>query len=454
MSKNVFFVGIGGKGLNGIAQICLEKGYEVYGVDVNETKETKSLQEKGAKIFYGHSPFNINKTIKEVVYSSITKNAPEVLEAKKIKIKTTKRSEFLNQLTSNNFRISICGSHGKSTTVAIAGLSMINSGTDATIFGGAYTKEFKGYNHLGKSNYAILEACEYDRSFYDLTGNITIITSIEKSHLEYYKDEEEMLQAFKIFIDKHKPNATIIANGDDLNIRAVLANCKCKVIYFGFNSINNYVIKNIIKNRFGSNFSIYKNNKLLVSNLDIKIPGNYNIYNFASICALLDVLKIPLSGITETAKFFTGVGRRFEITEGPSGQIFVDDFAHHPTQVKYLFDGIKQFFPDKKICAIFQPRQFNLMRNFKQEYGAAFKLADEIIMTEILPALGDTEKDMKSITNKELVSSIENNSRKPVTLMSNFEDIVYYLNDHYNKDTVIATIGAGDIYKIRNQILK
>jgi UDP-N-acetylmuramate--alanine ligase len=201
--KKIFFVGIGGKGLNGIAKICLEKRYIVSGVDTNIKNETKALENAGAKIYYKHSKNNIKKDIDLVVYTSLAKNSPEVIKAKELKIPTMKRSRFLKYLTEHNFKICVAGSHGKSTTTALIGLSFINSGVDATIFGGAYTKEFNGYNHFGKSKYAVIESCEYDRSFFDLIGQHTIITSIEKSHLEYYKNEQEMNDAFREYLNRN-----------------------------------------------------------------------------------------------------------------------------------------------------------------------------------------------------------------------------------------------------------
>lgn len=453
MSKKIFIIGIGGKGLNGIAKICLERGYSVSGVDTKKTSETVSLEKAGAKIFYKHSEKNISENLDEIVYSSIAKDSPEILAAQKLKIKVTKRSAFLKKITENNFRICVSGSHGKSTTVALLGLSTINSGIDSTIFGGAYTKEFNGYNHLGNSDYAIIEACEYDRSFHDLIGHATIITSLEKSHLEYYRDEEEMLESFRFFVEQHDKKAIIVANGDNIKIRKITSNLSCRVLYFGFNEINDYKIRNVKKEEFGSIFSIYKGEEKIINNLKINIPGDYNILNFAACAAMMNSLKIPLYGIRETAMYFTGVGRRFEIHKTKSGHTFIDDFAHHPSQVKSLFDGIKQFYPHKKVCAVFQPRQFNLMQNFIKEYGESFKKADEVILTEIMPALGDTPQDIASISSLEIKKSIQKLSGKPVKLIDSFSEITTYLKLKYDENSIIATIGAGDIYKIRDQFV-
>ncbi|HRY31186.1 MAG TPA: UDP-N-acetylmuramate--L-alanine ligase [Candidatus Paceibacterota bacterium] len=449
--EHIFFIGIGGKGLNGIAKVCLEKGYKVSGVDVCDKPETIALAGLGAKIFYGHKESNISPEINLIVYSSLIKeNCPEIIAARRLNIKTMKRSAFLGFLARDDFRISIAGSHGKSTTTALVGLSLINSNVDATIFGGAYTKELGSYNHLGKSGHSVIEACEYDRSFFDLTADISVITSIEKSHLEYYKDEGEMVEAFREFIHLHKPNALIIANGDDSNIRRVTSHIAQKVIYFGFDVRNDYVIGDVLKTKLGSTFSIFKNSKKILNNLTINLPGTYNILNFTATATVLRELGISLEGVIETAKHFTGVGRRFEMTRLNTGQIFIDDFAHHPTQVKNLFDGIQQFFGEKKVCAIFQPRQYNLMKNFLTEYGKAFSGADEVILTDIVPGLGDTEADCLSVNSHQIAESIIKNSGRPARIMNDFSQITQYVKSNYAGDSVVTTIGAGDIYKIRN----
>lgn len=454
MKKKIFFVGIGGKGLNGIAKICLEKGWSVSGVDTNIKPETVALEKSGAKIYYKHSPKNISADESLVVYSSITKQAPEIIQAKKLGVLCMKRSKFLDHLTKNDYRICIAGSHGKSTTTALLGLSMINSGIDSTIFGGAYAKEINGYNHVGKSRYSIIEACEYDRSFHDLIGNSTILTSVEKGHLEYYKDEGEMLDSFKYFFNQHSSDSFIFTNGDDEKTRIVTNESRAQKIYFGFSDKNDYKIIDFSQNKNGSTFSITKNGQYILENLEINIPGKYNILNFAACVALMHTFGFDLSGIRETASIFSGVKRRFEIHQARNGLTVIDDFAHHPTQVKYLFDGIRQFYPSQKVCAVFQPRQYNLINNFLNEYGESFKKADEIIITNIIPALGDSKKDIESVSSEKLKDSIEKMSGKPVKLIKTFPEITQYIDNKYGSRDIVTTIGAGDIYKVKDELIK
>jgi UDP-N-acetylmuramate--alanine ligase len=263
-----------------------------------------------------------------------------------------------------------------------------------------------------------------------------------------------MVLAFKEFIDRHKSCSTIIANGDDLNIRKVTNSAQQKIVYFGFDVRNDYVIGDVLKTKNGSTFSIFKKSKKILNSLTISIPGTYNILNFAAAAIVLYELGFSFDGIIETAKHFTGVGRRFEMLKLDTGQIFIDDFAHHPTQVKNFFYGVQQFFSDQKICAIFQPRQYNLMKNFLKEYGSAFSVADEIIVTDIVPGLGDTADDISAVDSQKIVDSIIENSQKPAMVMNNFSDITNYVKSNYGDNSVIATIGAGDIYKIKDLFIK
>jgi UDP-N-acetylmuramate--alanine ligase len=455
--KNIFIIGIGGKGLNGIAQICLEKGMRVSGVDIKKTTETEALEKAGAEIFYEHSSENIYGNFDAVIYSSIIKeDCPEIIAARQMKIPILKRSEFLKNLTKNTFRISVAGSHGKSTTTAITGLSLIHSGNNPDIYCGAFIKELGSYNRVGSGQISVIESCEYDRSFFDLIGDATIITSLEKSHLEYYKDEAEMLMAFRTFVQKHSDFAPIIVNGDDINIRKIIVpyqNSK-KIITYGFNSSNDYLIKNISLENDKTIFSVYKGKHIVIKDLSIKIPGLYNVLNFTALVALFNEFSFNFKGLGQVAENFLGIGRRFEISKTPDGKIFIDDFAHHPTQVRNLFYGLKQFYPNHKICAVFQPRQYNLIKNFIREYGQSFKLADEVILTDIVPALGDTEKDINSLKSSDVVNSIKCYSGKSPRVYNKFEEIVKYLRKSIRENTIIATIGAGDIYKIKDLYVK
>jgi len=450
---HIHFIGIGGKGLNGLAMYCLKKGMVVSGSDTSSGKEISNIIEAGGVVFDAHDSSNISVGVDVIVHSSIIReDNPEILSANDLNIPVLKRSELLGLIMDqHNVKVSVAGSHGKSTTTALCGLALLGNGGNPTIFDGAYIKELDAYEHVGEGRYVVAEACEYDKSFMDLISDITIITAIEKSHMEYYKTEEQMIDAFKDFISSHSSDAVIIANGDNNKILDCLSCAKATVETFGFNENNSYIIKNVRYSNNGSYFDIYYYDTCIARNIFILIPGDYNVYNFVATVVMMHVLDLDLGSIYNIGKTFQGVGRRFEVSSVSNDLIFIDDFCHHPTQVKNLFFGIHQLFPDKKVCAVFQPRQFHLMKTFLKEYGEAFSGADSVIVTDIVPALGDTEFDKKSLRSSDIIDSIKKYSNKnEVSYMSNFTDIVSSIRKSMNKDWVVATIGAGDIYKIKD----
>lgn len=453
--SHIHFIGIGGKGLNGIARYCLEKGYKVSGSDQNRSLELIDLEKMGANIFYNHRKNNITQKVDLIVFSSVIENDnQEIQKAKDLEIPIVKRSLFLGELMKNFQSISIAGSHGKSTTTALVGLALKEAGADPTIFGGALIKEIDSYSRNGNGANCVVEACEYDRSFHNLIGDISIITAVEKSHLEYYLDEKEMLGAFAKFVALHKKDGMIIYNGDDMNIRKVIGNAKCPIFSFGFNVCNDYVIKNIYYKTDSTCFDLYYERKPVVKDVCIKVPGFYNVYNFASAVITLHKLGLNVESIRKVAKDFNGVGRRFEVSEADDQTVFVDDFCHHPTQVKNLFKGIKQFFPDKKVIAIFQPRQYHLIKTFLKEYGESFKEADTVVVTPILPALGDTESDKNSLETSDIINAIKRYSgKKKVFFAKDFKQVLENIYKIKGK-RIITTIGAGDIYKVKDMYVK
>lgn len=451
---HVHFIGIGGKGLYGIARILRKEGWRVSGSDSNKQEE---LRKMGIEVFQGHKESHLNRNVDLVVYSSVIKpNNPEIQEAQQNNIPTIKRSVFLAYLMKKyTTSISIVGSHGKSTTTALIGLILGQAGKQPTVFGGAHIKEKGSYEIHGSKDFCVVEACEYDRSFHDLVPDISIMTSLEKSHMEYYKTERNMNNAFREYVTKHSKDACIIANGDCLRLREILKNFSCKVIFYGFNLCNDYVIKKVVIGCEESKFSVYKGSKEIATNIPARIPGTYNMLNIAATSALLDHLRIPQENIGKVTDSFTGVGRRFEIIELDTNETFIDDFAHHPTQVKNLCESIKQRFPKKKVCTVFQPRQYHLIETFLTEYGAAFRGVDEVIVTDIVPALGDTKEDIAKLDPYDVIFSIQKNAGiGNVHHISDVSKIVSFLQKKDLSTYVVVTIGAGDIYKVRDMFIK
>jgi UDP-N-acetylmuramate--alanine ligase len=449
--EHIYIIGIGGKGLNSIAEFCLSQGYQVSGSDCRESREVNLLREKGVKVYLNQDGSKIDTRYDLVVYSSlILENHPERVAASNLNIKQLGRAEFLKHITDSFIRVSVAGSHGKSTTSALATLALQTETGSANAVTGAYIKELKSYQTSGDSPYCVVEACEYSKSFLHIPGDYTLITSLEKSHMEYFGTEDAMNNAFTEFVSKHKSSSTLIINGDNPVLRNICSRHTGKVLTCGFNKSNDYVLTDLSFDEKGSTFSIYKGSTCIERNIKIKIPGAYNMLNVALVFILLDCLGHSGKKYKSILRQFTGVGRRFELSKN-NKTIFVDDFAHHPTQVKNLLTSIKQFFPHKKILAVFEPRQYHLFKTFLKEYGSAFKWAEEVYVTDIVPALGDTPRDIASLSTQDVITSVKVYSKpKHVWYARSYQEIVDALSLKDLSNVVVATIGAGPIFQVRD----
>lgn len=447
----IYIIGIGGKGLNGIAEFCMSKGYEVFGSDVKLSPEVISLKEKGAVVHVEQVADNMSRDVDVVIYSSIIKpDHPELRQARELGIRTCSRAEFLGEITRDLVRVSVAGSHGKSTTSALAALALQTERGSVNAITGAYVKELGSYQTAGSSPYCVLEACEYGKSFLHIPGRYTLLTSLEKSHMEFFGDEERMNDAFREFVIRHDADATLIINGDVPALREVCSSHTGLIVTCGFNLANDYVIRDCELREGVSRFSLYRGNVCIAEDVSLQVPGTYNILNASLVLVLLDQMGTGNGKFVRLLENFTGVGRRFEISKIEK-TVFVDDFAHHPTQVRNLLKGLRQFFPDKNIVAVFEPRQFHLIRTFLKEYGKAFQWAHEVCVTDIVPALGDTETDVRSLNVGDVIKSVEAYSKpKSAWYAESYEQIAERLGTRDLSNAVVATIGAGSIYKVRD----
>lgn len=454
--KDIHFIGIGGKGMSGLALVCREYGLNVSGSDIDKTDELEHLKEKGIKIFYNQSQLNIKKGIGCVVTTHVIKNDnPEITQAKKFDIPIVERSMFMGIFFRNFLKkeiVSVAGSHGKSTTSSLLSLVLEKNKENPSFIVGAKIKEFKSSSKLGSGKYAVIESCEYKNSFFNLFGRIAIITSLEKNHIEYFKNEDNMNKSFLKFLKICKENdgSFCIIDSDNGKLRSMADDSQLKTIGVGFDIRSNYRISGFKEDKNGISFNVINNKQIY--NFKSLLTGKYNAKNITYVFALLKELNMDLSGLHKVLKKFDGIHRRFEIRKTRT-KILIDDFAHHPSQVKNLICSIKTRYKERKLTAIFQPRQFNLVKTFLEEYGESFLGANEVIVTPIISALMDTEVDKKSVSPGEIINSIINKSKPDkVLFFKNKKDISKYLN-LTNQNGVIATIGAGNINMILDDLI-
>ncbi|KKQ94827.1 MAG: UDP-N-acetylmuramate-L-alanine ligase [candidate division CPR2 bacterium GW2011_GWC1_39_9] len=440
------FIGIGGSGMAPLANMLLDRGYYVSGSDREDSENVQKLKKKGAKIYLNHSSGNIETDLDVVVYSSaIPLDNVEIKRSKELNKKIVLRSELLGELMQKSKGIAIAGTHGKTTTTSLIALALKDAGLDpSAIIGGEILKT--GSNYLsGKGEYFVAEACEYQRAFLQLSPFAAIITNMEADHLDYFKDINDIIDAFQAFVSKINPDGFLVINGDSEITRRLGSVAKCKVIYVGFGVSNDCRITNLENDGAGLIFTVSINSK----SYDIKlgISGLHNAFNAGMVVACLSLLGVDASSIPGTFSDFKGAKRRLEtISDDP---LIIDDYGHHPTEISATFDALKRAY-DLPVFAIFQPHQYSRTKEFFNEFASVLSEADRLVLTKVYEAR-DFETNSKGDIEEELVKKINSLGGNAVFIDS-FESVADYVFKNY-KGGVILTIGAGNINKLGSMIL-
>lgn len=434
--KKIHFIGIGGIGVSAIAKLFLSLGVKVSGSDEYSSQITKSLEKEGAKVFYKHSAENLSDDTDLVVYTvAIDRENSELVKAKKLGIKTKKYSQMLGIISDGYYTIAVSGTHGKTTTTAMIAKIAIDAGTNPTVIVGSLLKDF-GSNLIipkdslwkknnNNKNIFIVEACEYKKSFLDISPNILVITNIEEDHLDYYKNLDHIQNAFKELVGKLSKSDFVVCNPNDENIKPVIKNAKSKIIDY---------------TKLGGE----------TSKLRLKVEGEHNKQNAKIAFAVSKILKIKKEKAFEALSKFEGVWRRFEYKgKTKYGVKVYDDYAHHPTEIRTTLKTAREKFLNKKIITIFQPHLYSRTKFFLDDFAKSFKDTDEVIIAPIYSA---REKEDKSINNKILANKINKNSKNGKAFDS-FDNIKLYVKDNIKKDDIIITMGAGDVYKIGEDLI-
>lgn len=448
--KRIHFVGIGGIGMSGIAEILINQGFEVSGSDMNQSENTDYLKSLGAKIFIGHNAKNIEGA-EVVVYSSavhINEN-PETVEAQSRKIPILRRAEMLAEVSRLNYSLAIAGTHGKTTTTSMVGLALIKAEMDPTVIVGGRLKSLGGTNaRLGKGEWIVVEADEYDRSFLQLTPAIAIINNIEAEHLDIYKDYDDLKQTFIEFANKVPFYGFVALCLDDPGCRDIMHSIKKKVITYGLSRICDVRAENLSFNEKSTEFTVINRGNTL-GTIKINIPGVHNVKNALACIAVSIELGIDFDTVKASIEEFSGVYRRFEIKGEKNGILVIDDYAHHPTEIQATLSAARNGW-QRRIIAVFQPHTFTRTAQFYKEFGISFDDADILIVTDVYPA---REKPIEGITGKIIAEAAINSGHRNVKYIPNFSDILPELRKILQPGDIIITLGAGDIWKISKELV-
>lgn len=448
---NIHFIGIGGISMSALAEICLNKGYNVSGSDIGKSTMTEKLQAQGAKIYIGQKKENIVDGLDMVVYTAaIHPDNEELMAAKNKNILTINRAAFLGQIMREyKNSIAVSGTHGKTTTTSMLSTIFGSTNLDPTILVGGNLKSIGGNVKIGNSQNFITEACEYTDSFLNFNPKIAIVLNIEEDHLDYFSGIEEIKASFNKFGKLLPKDGHFIINGDSPNTDGILHDVKASVIKYGKESSNDVIISNIHFNDNGyGSFDLSYFGKDL-GNFQLSVPGVHNIYNATSAIIVSLVSGISVEDIRASIIKYTGVGRRFEIKGTYNDALIVDDYAHHPTELKATLAASKKLKKSTLWC-VFQPHTYSRTKSLLNEFGEAFYSADKVIITDIYAAREDDPGDIHS---KDLVEKLYHNN-VDVTYISKFEDIVKYLKENIQQNDLLITAGAGPVYQIGEMLLK
>ena len=450
-SNTIHFVGIGGIGMSAIAEILLSQGFKVSGSDLAASENTEYLTSQGASIFIGHKAENIGD-VGVVVYSSAVnpEKNPETIEAQKRNIPILRRAEMLAEVTRLNYCLAVSGTHGKTTTTSMCGITLMKANFDPTVIVGGRLGGLGGTNaRLGKGQWTVVEADEYDRSFLQLLPTVAIINNIEPEHMDIYKDFDDLKNTFIQFANKVPFYGFIAANIDDQGIKQIISDIKKRVITFGFSRNSDVYADNIVYNGLSTTCRVYRKNEY-IGNLKINIPGAHNVKNALATVAVSMELGISFEVIANAIDSFTGVNRRFEVKGTKNGVTFIDDYAHHPTEIKATLSAARAGF-DNRIVAVFQPHTFTRTRDFYKDFAQSFDDADLVIVMDVYPA---REKPIEGINGKMVADAAVNYGHRNVHYLPALDSVHNYLRTVLKEGDLMITLGAGDIWKLNKMMLE
>ena len=445
--ETVHFVGIGGIGMSGLSLIMKRKGFKVQGSDISNNKNVERLKKEKIKIFLGHSKQNLKNATIVVVSSAIKKNNPEFIEAKKKKIPIIKRGKMLASIVSLLKNIVVVGSHGKTTTTSLVTSIFQETKLDPTIINGGVINSIKNTAKLGKSDWSILEADESDGSFAHILPTYSIITNTDREHMDFYKSIDDLKNYFLEFIKKIPSfGKSFICTDDKIN-RELIKKIKNKNFYtYGLRSNSNFRIKNIKQFKSYSEFDIQVSlpNKKTQNIKNIKIPllGIHNIRNSVGALGVALSVGIPIQKIKKGLKNFQGVQRRFNKIFTYNGIDFYDDYAHHPTEIKFVLEGIKKVYHKHDKVCIFQPHRISRLKDLKKEFTHAFKNADLVILCPIFTA---GEKMKLGFSYESFAKEIVRNSKVKLFMVENYVQLAKFLKENMYGKKIVVGMGAGSI---------
>ncbi len=441
--KHIHMVGIGGTGMNGIAEVLLNLGYRISGSDIAENESTRRLAGLGAEISIGHKAGLVEGADVVVISSAVHDDNVEVQESRRIKIPVIPRAEMLAELMRLKNGIAVAGSHGKTSTTSMIAQVLVAGGKDPTIIVGGRLNTLGAHGKLGEGEYIVAEADESDRSFLYLSPYIAVLTNLDAEHLDQYHTIEEIKKTFVNFANKVPFYSPIVLCLDDPNLQSLIPELERRIITYGFSTQADIFVRDQEFRHFSSTSTLFYRGEE-AGRLKLNVPGTHSIYNAMAAAAVGLDLDIPMTTILEGLESYTGIGRRFELKQEINDIMIIEDYAHHPTEITATLEAAKNGWR-RRIVAVFQPHRYTRLSALMREFATSFNQADILITTEIYPA---GEHPMPGITGKALFEEITQYGHKGAHYEPELEGVAGRAASLARPGDMIIVMGAGNIYQV------
>jgi len=446
---HIHFVGVGGIGMSGIAELLLNLGYKVSGSDVKMSEITDRLKRLGGRITKGHAAGNIEGADVVVFSSAVDRDNPEIQAAMKSSIPVIPRAEMLAELMRLKYSIAIAGAHGKTSTTSIVASLLAAGGLDPTIVIGGKLKGIGSNAVLGQGDFIVAEADESDGSFLKFSPTIAVVTNIDKEHLDFYKDIDEIKAVFLSFLERIPFYGLAVLCLDNEPIQELIPRMKKRYTTYGMSSQADFQIRDVECGKRKSRFNVYhRGNKMGL--IDLNLPGIHNVYNATASIAVGVELNIDFDQIKKALETVEGVQRRLEIKGETNGITVIDDYGHHPTEIKVTLKAVEENWPDRRKVVVFQPHRYTRTQALFDEFTRAFYRSDVLV---VMPIYAASEKKIKGVDARNLCEGIKSHGHKEVIYASGFKAVLSFLNQTLRPGDVLLTLGAGDVWKIGEMLL-
>ncbi len=446
--QRIHFIGIGGSGMSGIAEVLINQDYEVSGSDPSSNRVTDHLKTLGADIRHNHSAENVSGKHVVVVSSAISDDNVEVQAAREQSIPVIPRAEMLAELMRMKYGIAIAGTHGKTTTTSLVATVLAAGSLDPTVVIGGRIKNMGGHAKLGQSQYLIAEADESDGSFLKLSPTLAVVTTLDEEHMDFYLTIENMKSTFLQFLNRIPFYGAAILCMDDANLQSLLPRIEKRTITYGLKSQADYTARNISVEGLKTYFTVYHHGKKLGKILSGAL-GRHNVCNTLAAVAVGMELNMDFPTIAESLKTFTGVQRRFEILKQSESLIIVDDYGHHPVEIQATLSTAKEVWPDRRLVIVFQPHRYSRTKYLMESFFSSFNDADQLLLLDIYSAGEEAEEGIHS---QRIAEGVKEFGHKNVEYIGSTESVIPHLQKILKPGDILMTLGAGNIGELSHKL--